>query len=390
MRAVADSQRSLVTPPLCCRRQQLLLFFSLRFASPPFLASQEMAWASHLGVPAVMAPTPRGSVANYAMHVNQTVQSASGIHLWVTVPLAFPLERDNPASLSVASNGAASAAGANAVVARTGGSLAQVSGSDTEMRGAAAHAGGHQGAGCAEASCHATAPHTNEWQDPWCAWNALRTMTEAHPHVSIVLEITEQLPSRTELERWLAEPVKAAILPTSIFITNRHGFPTLAKEHQAFVQALHVHNVQLLLRGRPQAVTPTSAPAAGGASDSPPSYKPYLQYVTHVLRRVPPLSEMEHFEAPYYDCLQAPLQPLMDNLESQTYETFERDPVKYDQYEAAAHKALAARPAGSTTVVMVVGAGRGPLVRRVLAAAESAKRAVRVYAVEKNPNAVVT
>ena len=30
---------------------------------------------------------------------------------------------------------------------------------------------------------------------------------------------------------------------------------------------------------------------------------------------------------------QAPLQPLMDNLESQTYETFERDPVKYKQYE---------------------------------------------------------
>ena len=26
---------------------------------------------------------------------------------------------------------------------------------------------------------------------------------------------------------------------------------------------------------------------------------------------------------------QAPLQPLKDNLESQTYETFEKDPIKY-------------------------------------------------------------
>ena len=36
---------------------------------------------------------------------------------------------------------------------------------------------------------------------------------------------------------------------------------------------------------------------------------------------------------PFYDYLQAPLQPLMDNLENQTYETFEKDPVKYRQYE---------------------------------------------------------
>ena len=41
-------------------------------------------------------------------------------------------------------------------------------------------------------------------------------------------------------------------------------------------------------------------------------------------------------------------------------------------------------------VVMVVGAGRGPLVRASLTAAEESGRKVRVYAVEKNPNAVVT
>jgi predicted RNA methylase len=40
--------------------------------------------------------------------------------------------------------------------------------------------------------------------------------------------------------------------------------------------------------------------------------------------------------------------------------------------------------------VKQVGAGRGPLVKRSLIAAERACRVVRVYAVEKNPNAVVT
>ena len=55
---------------------------------------------------------------------------------------------------------------------------------------------------------------------------------------------------------------------------------------------------------------------------------------------------------------QAPLQPLQDNLESQTYETFERDSTKYDTYQAAVAAALRDRvpdadAASSETVLMV-------------------------------------
>lgn len=39
---------------------------------------------------------------------------------------------------------------------------------------------------------------------------------------------------------------------------------------------------------------------------------------------------------------------------------------------------------------MVVGAGRGPLVHASLNAAEMANQQIKVYAVEKNPNAVLT
>ncbi|KAE9460299.1 hypothetical protein C3L33_07791, partial [Rhododendron williamsianum] len=89
------------------------------------------------------------------------------------------------------------------------------------------------------------------------------------------------------------------------------------------------------------------------------------------------------------------MQPLMDNLEAQTYETFEKDTVKYSQYERAVSKALLDRisdeeASTKTTVLMVVGAGRGPLVRASLQAAEETGRKLRVYAVEKNPNAVIT
>lgn len=44
-------------------------------------------------------------------------------------------------------------------------------------------------------------------------------------------------------------------------------------------------------------------------------------------------SDQYDFESPFFDYLQAPLQPLADNLENTTYETFEKDPVKYQQYE---------------------------------------------------------
>ena len=42
------------------------------------------------------------------------------------------------------------------------------------------------------------------------------------------------------------------------------------------------------------------------------------------------------------------------------------------------------------SVVMVVGAGRGPLVEATLKAAKSTQRKIRIYAVEKNPGAVNT
>ncbi len=70
---------------------------------------------------------------------------------------------------------------------------------------------------------------------------------------------------------------------------------------------------------------------------------------------------MQGFE----DFLQSPLQPLMDNLESCTYEVFEKDPVKYTEYQRAIYLAiLEKRPADGDDkdkelTIMVLGAGRG-------------------------------
>ena len=102
---------------------------------------------------------------------------------------------------------------------------------------------------------------------------------------------------------------------------------------------------------------------------------------------------MERFGQGYQDYLQSPLQPLTDNLESITYEVFEKDPVKYEWYEraiCAALQDLRSQIAESRElVVAVVGAGRGPLVTRALQAAQMTGIAIDCWAVEKNPNAFV-
>ena len=148
------------------------------------------------------------------------------------------------------------------------------------------------------------------------------------------------------------------------------------------------------------APSPTPAEAAGvprKKSKKIDDPTPHLSYMRHLQRKQPPRSTVERYGAGYQDYLQSPLQPLTDNLESQTYEVFEKDPVKYDLYEQAIRKALRewadqGKPASSPdgrVVVAVVGAGRGPLVTRALRASETEGIGIDLWAVEKNPNAYI-
>uniref|UniRef100_A0A6I8SA06 Protein arginine N-methyltransferase 5 n=1 Tax=Xenopus tropicalis TaxID=8364 RepID=A0A6I8SA06_XENTR len=134
---------------------------------------------------------------------------------------------------------------------------------------------------------------------------------------------------------------------------------------------------------------------SGAHHHSEKDFCSYLQYLEYLSQNRPPPNAYEMFAKGYEDYLQSPLQPLMDNLESQTYEVFEKDPVKYSQYQQAVYKCLLDRvpeeeKETNIQVLMVLGAGRGPLVNASLRAAKQAERKIKVYAVEKNPNAVIT
>lgn len=141
------------------------------------------------------------------------------------------------------------------------------------------------------------------------------------------------------------------IVPAAVFLLNVKGFPVLPKHHQNLIHRY------MRLRPLPYILlTDTTATAITNSSNSPESSSKnrrldsssYSSYMRYLQKLQPPLAPVEIFGAGYQDWLQAPLQPLTDNLESTTYEVFERDPVKYDQYEKAIRLALKERDSDST------------------------------------------
>ena len=70
----------------------------------------------------------------------------------------------------------------------------------------------------------------------WYRWNRFRTLCDSSRKIGVVLELTADLPSELEVERWTSEPVKALVVPTSIFLTNKKGFPVLSRAHQNVIR----------------------------------------------------------------------------------------------------------------------------------------------------------
>lgn len=219
-------------------------------------------------------------------------------------------------------------------------------------------------------------PEPNTWE--W--WNHFRSICNFDSKLGVALELTADLPSDICISRWLGEPVKCLIISTEIFVTNKKGYPVLPKAHQNVVKAMAGIDVQIVVTG----------------ARRHECMKHYVQYLDHLWQQSAAITDPIHaYARGYEDYLQCPLQPLMDNLESQTYEVFEKDPIKYSEYQRAIYMTLLERVPfeekdTNVQIVMVVGAGRGPLVNAAINAANKADRLIRIYAVEKNPNAVVT
>jgi len=226
--------------------------------------------------------------------------------------------------------------------------------------------------------------------DGWRVWMNLKRLVDSR-FLTVTLELTPNLPEDPiYFERWMAEPVKALVITKECFINNSKGMPILSKAHSKIVQMMMKKGAQIILKINRQ-------PSTVRADEDLVQFLRYKNYIWQIFHnKLPFLSESEKFEFSYRDVLQHPLQPLQDNLESTTYEIFERDPVKYAEYQRAIEACLRdkiAQKPGEKLVLMVVGAGRGPLMTAALNAVTAvgiADREFRFIVVEKNQNAVIT
>ncbi|ORY82328.1 PRMT5 arginine-N-methyltransferase-domain-containing protein [Leucosporidium creatinivorum] len=292
---------------------------------------QEIAYASYLSLTTIILPPPRLEnreyLADYARAVNSALASSWHIHISIRIPVA------EYTAAQLAARPATPAPGASMA---------------------------------AEDRC-----------ETWEAWNTIRQLCGYSPRLTLTLDVTNPLPSAVSLGRWTAEPLKHIFLPCTTFIPNAKGYPVLSKSMQAFLKGIFKFNPTVILSGTHRGLHTMGGPLA------------YAQYVRHTHRKSAPLDPVEQYAQGYMDHLQQPLQPLMDNLEGETYEGFEKDPIKYRQYEEAVYQALMDRSDKVPITLFVVGAGRGPLVAGCLRAAERSRRKLIITAVEKNPSAFV-
>lgn len=249
------------------------------------------------------------------------------------------------------------------------------------------------------------------------------------PHTA--LSVPSHLPPLSLRSRWHSEPLRLICFNENTFSQNAKGHPVFTHSHQELLtHYMRLRNAPWILLmdvgpipepDKPEPSTTIangwqpSSGAAGPYSSAPTPAEasqtwrqdskrsdnsrptPQLDYLRYLQRKQPPKTLLQRFGSGYQDYLQSPLQPLTDNLESITYEVFEKDPVKYDLYYQAIAQALidwreqgkpVSGPDGRI-VVAVVGAGRGPLVTKALLASESESVPIEMWAVEKNPNAFV-
>jgi protein arginine N-methyltransferase 5 len=271
----------------------------------------------------------------------------------------------------------------------------------------------------------------------WDAWNAIRSICKYHNRLSVALDLPRRLPSLSLQSRWFSEPARLLNLPASSFLVNARQSFVLSKAHQVFIfRCMRLQRGPWLLisdvgplpgvddedmimsystghlspRTVEDAPSPDSSVTAAptpveaaqlakkaGKKSSSNDPTPHLSYMRYLQRNQPLKSQIERFGGGFQDYLQSPLQPLTDNLESITYEVFEKDPIKYAWYERAIAQALkdwhterrSTSSDNGAVVIAVVGSGRGPLVTRALNASASSGVPVKVYAIEKNPNAYV-
>ncbi|KAL6885138.1 protein arginine N-methyltransferase [Trichoderma longibrachiatum] len=251
----------------------------------------------------------------------------------------------------------------------------------------------------------------------WDSWHQIRSVCRYNPRLLVALKMPRVMPEKDLQNRWFSEPLHYLTFGPEVFQKNKQGYPSLSKNHQDLIFTyMRLKNAPWILLcdvgpdvshitedGKDEKSAMTAADFPSLEEAHKPAFRVstesngHCDYLRWLEAQQPPFSALETpILTNFQDWLQSPLQPLSDNLESATYEVFENDAIKYDQYELAIAEALkdwselklpTSKP--GVVVMAVAGSGRGPIVTKAIQAAQSTGVEVEVWAVEKNPNAYV-
>ena len=184
-------------------------------------------------------------------------------------------------------------------------------------------------------------PDDDSITDPWLIWNELRSLLpyEHADRVSLSLELTsEHFTNEQEEKRWAGEPVHFVKLPTKIIKTGKKGQPLLEPHHLRFLTCLKMKiDLSFLIDG---------------------PYKNANHYLTEIafyckttlFKYLQEFNPIAYFDVTGFDYVLLPLQPLRDNLETDSYEVFEKDPVKYEMYARAVYLAIVDKIKGQSFI----------------------------------------
>lgn len=230
----------------------------------------------------------------------------------------------------------------------------------------------------------------------WDLWNTIRKLCGYHPSLMVSLALPRGKTLKHVVSRWLTEPVSCLLLSSSIFATNQYDYPVLHKFNQNLIMNFQKVNgssqlksnaLVIILHGMEKYVNFIK----GGELA-------YLEYVNYLLKKNDKLALTNstsftnnfRFNLPQ---LMNPLMPHSENLTNSVYSIFEKDSVKYDLYKQAFRQAIVdfmnQNKQIKKIVILVAGAGRGPLVEKTINILKefNIMNKVELIALEKNAQA---
>lgn len=269
----------------------------------------------------------------------------------------------------------------------------------------------------------------------WELWNTIRKLCDYNRSLSVSLAVPRIKTPSHVLNRWLCEPVSCLLVSSSIFATNKYHYPVLHKFNQNLIQRFQSlnGNSHANMNGELCIILHGMEKYAGTIKGGEGAYLEYINYLLKKGDKMFVFKSMDNNQESHNNNntnnnrntrnshnntnnnhnnnlqivynqsmvdfwsprLMPPLKPHSEQLSNQVYSIFEKDSVKYDSYHTAIQEALKDLlglnhyDQNSPLVVLIAGAGRGPLVERTVQIAKSLNiwNKIQLIALEKNAHA---